>query len=92
MVINSEVLEKKINQYFNNEINKTDLGLSLIHIFTYDGLGNLLSVTDGEGNTTSYRYDELHRMTAITDGNGAVTRFAYDGAVPVSYTLSLIHI
>lgn len=27
MVINSEVLEKKINQYFNNEINKTDLGL-----------------------------------------------------------------
>jgi len=27
MIINSEVLVKKINQYFNNEINKTDLGL-----------------------------------------------------------------
>ncbi len=49
--------------------------------FTYDGTGRLSTVTDREGNTTTYTYDgSSQRISAIADANGhiAVTN-TYDG-------------
>ena len=47
--------------------------------FTYDGAGNILTQTDGTGNTRSYTYDNLNRMLTVTDADGGVVTFAYDG-------------
>ena len=47
--------------------------------FTYDGAGNILTHTDGTGNTRSFTYDDLNRMLTATDGDGGVVRYAYDG-------------
>ncbi len=43
---------------------------------TYDGNGNLTSVTDA-GNTTSYTWDARDRLTGIT-GPGVTASFSYD--------------
>ncbi|MEQ8786495.1 MAG: Calx-beta domain-containing protein [Pirellulaceae bacterium] len=55
--------------------------------YTYDLVGNLLTETDAEGNTTTYTYDDLYRLITITeadpDGVGVgvsspVTTYLYD--------------
>jgi len=52
-------------------------GLPLTYM-TYDGLGNLLSLTDARGNTMRFAYDGLDRQTKITDALGGVTALGYD--------------
>jgi RHS repeat-associated protein len=47
--------------------------------FTYDALGNRLTMIDGTG-TTTFTYDHLYHPTAITDGAANVVSYAYDGA------------
>lgn len=37
---------------------------------TYDLAGNVISETDGEGNTKRYRYDRVNRLTAVIDEEG----------------------
>jgi len=47
--------------------------------YTYDGSGNVLSVTDALGRTTTYIYDPaFNRVASITDALGQRTTFAYD--------------
>jgi YD repeat-containing protein len=46
--------------------------------FTYDGHGNLTSITDNRGNTT-YAYDGRDRLVRITQPNGT-SRYTYDDA------------
>jgi RHS repeat-associated protein len=48
--------------------------------FSYDdSTGNLLSHTDGLGNTTSYAYDSVfNKLTSITDPLGKITTFTND--------------
>ena len=50
---------------------------------TYDVVGNLLSVTDPEGNETSYQYDRLDRQVTVTDplGNTSTEEYDADGNV-----------
>ena len=50
---------------------------------TYDAVGNLLSVTDPEGNETSYQYDRLDRQVTVTDplGNTSTEEYDADGNV-----------
>lgn len=48
--------------------------------YTYDPVGNRLSITDPVTNVTSYSYDPVNRMVASTNGAGDVTQFAYDPA------------
>ena len=37
---------------------------------TYDLAGNVISETDGEGNTKQYQYDRVNRLTAVIDEAG----------------------
>jgi RHS repeat-associated protein len=46
--------------------------------FTYDPVGRLASVTDWEGNATSFEYDETGNCRTITDAKGNKTTRHYD--------------
>ncbi|WP_156915579.1 putative toxin [Caenibius tardaugens] len=46
--------------------------------FAYDGLGNRISTTDANGNTTTFAYDALGRVTSATNALGGVTAYQYD--------------
>ncbi|MFM2410185.1 MAG: hypothetical protein RL481_1013, partial [Pseudomonadota bacterium] len=46
--------------------------------YSYDGLGNLISVVDPRGATTTYTYDKLGRVTSVTDANGGQVLYQYD--------------
>ncbi|MEA2416278.1 MAG: hypothetical protein QOI58_2935 [Thermoanaerobaculia bacterium] len=48
--------------------------------YAYDVLGNLTSVTDPNGNLTSYVYDDFGRMIRQTSAVTGVTTYAYDAA------------
>lgn len=45
--------------------------------FTYDALGNRVTMTDGTGDT-EYTYNELYQRTSIEDGGGNVVGYGYD--------------
>jgi|GEM_PF-1336769 len=46
-------------------------------VYSYDGNGNLTSMTDPTG-TTTYAYDELDRLTSSTDSFGKTVGYGYD--------------
>jgi YD repeat-containing protein len=45
----------------------------------YDGLGEVLSTTDADGNTTSYSYDGLGDRVSSTDPMSRTSQMGYDG-------------
>ncbi len=54
--------------------------LNLTTSFGYDSVGNLTSITDPNGNQTTFLYDDLRRLTQRTDSSpfSYVTNFNYD--------------
>jgi len=85
--------------FFENAFNGTGLGiinsrhdvtdpssLDRTSFTSYDNSGNVISVTDALGNTTTFEYDQLNRQVTQTladpDGTGAltapVTQYDYD--------------
>ena len=44
----------------------------------YDPVGNVLSVTDPDGNVTGYAYDRLNRQVSVTDPLDNVASMVYD--------------
>lgn len=46
--------------------------------FTYDAVGNQLSTTDPNGNTSTSTYDALNRVIAQANALGETTSFTYD--------------
>ncbi|WP_202707342.1 DUF6531 domain-containing protein, partial [Sporosalibacterium faouarense] len=48
--------------------------------YSYDSLGNILTYTDGEDNTTTYERDLWGRATKIIDGEGIENTYEYDYA------------
>jgi RHS repeat-associated protein len=47
--------------------------------YTFDSLGNELTSTDGDGNTTIFTYDpRFNKITSIKDPLGNVTQFTYN--------------
>lgn len=46
--------------------------------FVYDGLGNIVSVTDSNNKVSGYSYDALSRMVKFTNAMGAAALYGYD--------------
>jgi len=46
--------------------------------YNYDPGGNIASVTDPAGRTTTYTYDILNRLTTVTPPGDVITWYAYD--------------
>lgn len=46
--------------------------------YTHDQHGNLVSVIDANGHTTSYAYDEEHRLIRLQYPSGLVFHYVYD--------------
>jgi len=46
--------------------------------YSYDKVGNLVTMTDGNGNATRYSYDALHRLTELKDPLSQVEKYVYD--------------
>ena len=53
-------------------------GIYVTTSYAYDGLGNLLSVTDPRGNETSYTYDKLGRVLTQKDAENGTVSYEYD--------------
>ncbi|MFT3856662.1 MAG: Ig-like domain-containing protein [Aquabacterium sp.] len=49
-----------------------------VTLYSYDLVGNLLSVTDPRGHSTRYTYDKLHRQTSVTDALQHTSSVTYD--------------
>jgi RHS repeat-associated protein len=57
--------------------NHTDTAdVEVVH--AYDAMGNLQSLTDGNGNQTSYAYDLFNRLATATQPGSVVTQYGYD--------------
>ena len=46
--------------------------------YVYDGNGNVIQVTDPNGNVTNNLYDVLNRLTSTTNGEGLTVTYGYD--------------
>lgn len=46
--------------------------------YSYNRLGQPVSVLDGNGNLTSYGYNGAHQLVTVTDALGGLTEYAYD--------------
>ncbi|GGH61427.1 hypothetical protein GCM10008014_36860 [Paenibacillus silvae] len=53
-------------------------GSVVLTAYTYDSVGNVLSVTDGNSNLTTNDYDALSRLIAVTDAENKKTRYTYN--------------
>jgi RHS repeat-associated protein len=51
---------------------------SYVTKYAYDGVGNILTLTDKENKVTAFTYDALSRKTKVTDAALGVTEFSYD--------------
>jgi RHS repeat-associated protein len=47
--------------------------------YTYDDVGNKLTMTDADGNTTDYAYNGRDELISVTAPGGAETSYTYDG-------------
>lgn len=56
-------------------------GVSVINQFgyTYDKVGNRLTMTNKDGKVASYEYDKLYRLTRANYPTGSATTHTYDG-------------
>lgn len=45
--------------------------------YTYDGNGNILTQTDGKGNTITYQYNARNKLSKKTDGSGKAESYKY---------------
>ncbi len=56
---------------------KETMGTRIIH-YTYDNKGNIETITNQKGETTSYTYDIMDRVNKITYANGTTQEYEYD--------------
>ncbi|NPU93026.1 MAG: hypothetical protein HPY82_14050 [Gammaproteobacteria bacterium] len=61
-----------------SEVQQLGITPNVITRYGYDGADNLKTVTDPEGNTTTYLYDRLGRQTDLIQPLGQTERYTYD--------------
>ena len=70
--------------------------------YTYDALGNRMSLILPDGKTILYAYDALNRLASITDPNNKITTYTYDSVgnpgsitypngIQATYTFDALH-
>ncbi|UHA73761.1 RHS repeat domain-containing protein [Paenibacillus sp. 481] len=55
-------------------------GAVVLAQYTYDFVGNVVSMLDAKGNETKYEYDSLSRLTAVIDADGKKVSYTYNVA------------
>ncbi|WP_197025183.1 DUF6531 domain-containing protein, partial [Butyrivibrio proteoclasticus] len=70
---------KKADKTIEDDVDSASDAIT-VSSYTYDGLGRIKTVTDGNGNVTSYEYDNNGNITKVTDPNGGVIEREYDKA------------
>ena len=64
-----------------NRLTQTqDISTRTLSTTSYDGIGQVLTSTDANGNATQYAYDDAGRRKTVTDALSHVTTFGYDAA------------
>ncbi|MEM7350207.1 MAG: RHS repeat-associated core domain-containing protein [Acidobacteriota bacterium] len=53
-------------------------GVTHESLYTYDGVGNLVSLRDPSGGLTTFDYDQVNRLVERSLPNGVTTSFTYD--------------
>ena len=53
-------------------------GTQVLQTTAYDHVGNVLTQTDANGNTTRYGYNAVGELISVTDPQGKQTQYAYD--------------
>ena len=68
-----ETIQPAVLNAAGNSVNPTT-------VTAYDTAGNVISVTDPDGDTTTYQYDNLNHKKAETDALEHTTTYSYDTA------------
>src|SRR5690606_27452259 len=55
----------------------TPTGAKVAQVMTYDNSGNILSMTDANGNTTTYQYTPFGQIGSVVDPEGNLTEYKY---------------
>jgi RHS repeat-associated protein len=61
-------------------------GVDAVTVYTYDAVGNRLTLTEPDGNTTTYTFDADNRLIKEVNAAGDTTLTAYDGVGNVTST------
>ena len=64
--------------YQNNQLYEKRIGESLMAVYTYNAMGDVIEESDACGNATRYIYDSMHRCIRKQDKNGISTDYTYD--------------
>ena len=64
--------------YQNNQLYEKRIGESLMAVYTYNAMGDVIEESDACGNATRYIYDNMHRCIRKQDKNGISTDYTYD--------------
>jgi YD repeat-containing protein len=67
-----------VNSYIFDGANYVLQATNLTTLYQYDANGNVVKLTDANGNATFSYYDKLGRKTAQADSNRYLTTWAYD--------------
>lgn len=63
-----------------NILTENSTGTTLLNLtYSYDTTGNVLSFSDGLGNSTTYTIDEDGQLTQVNDSATGLTNYTYDG-------------
>jgi len=78
-IVQSPNLNLTTNTYdAKDRLIQVDDAIGRVASYTYDCVGNRLSITDGNTNTTGYAYDALNRLIRATDATGSASTNFYD--------------